>query len=350
MAVDETPSAAPVQPSPVAAMIKLIVGAYASQAICVMARLGVADVLADGPRPVVEIARRVGAHESALYRVLRALGDVGVVAELDDRWFALTPLGEILRSDVPGSLRAWATMIGMPFRHRSWSGLYETVRTGESAFPRVHGTQFFDYLAEHPEDAEVFAAGSTSIYTPGSLNILGAYDFSRFGTIVDVGGGSGDVLAAILSASPHLQGVLFDTPTAVAGADGELSRVGVSNRCRVVGGDFFASVPPGGDVYLVRGIFHGLDDDQAVKFLSTCRAAMADTDCLLIAEIVLPEGSQPSIGRIMDLQMLVFTDSGLLRTEAEFRALLDQAGFRLARIVSSSDLVSLVEAAPCSLS
>jgi hypothetical protein len=167
MTVDEAPvvAAVPAQPPPAAAMFQLIMGNCFSQAICVMARLGVADVLAGGPRPVAEIARRVGAHELALYRVLRALGDVGVVEELDDRWFALTPLGEILRSDVPGSLRAWATMYGMPFLHHSWAELYETVRTGEPAFPRVHGTQLSDYLAEHPDDAAAFDAGTTYIYT-----------------------------------------------------------------------------------------------------------------------------------------------------------------------------------------
>jgi O-methyltransferase domain len=338
---------APGQP-PVAAMIKLIAGAYASQAICVIARLGVADVLADGPQPVAEIARRVGAHDSVLYRVLRALSDVGVVTELGDRWFALTPLGEILRSDVPGSLRAWATMIGMPFRHRSWTELYEAVRTGESAFGRAHGTPLPDYLMEHPDDAAVFEAGTTSIYT--HRNIIGEYDFSRFSTIVDVGGGRGVVLAAILSANPHLQGVLFDTPAAVTGAEGELFRAGVTNRCRLVGGDFFGSVPEGGDVYLLRGMIHGSGDDHAVKILSACRAAMADTASLLIAETVLPEGSQPSIGKFMDLQTLVFTVGGRLRTEAEFRVLLDQTGFRLVRTVPSSDIVSLMEAVPYSLS
>lgn len=343
MAVDETPAAAPAQPSPVTAMIKLIVEAYASQAACVIARLGVADVLAEGPRPVAEIARRVSAHESALYRVLRALGDVGVVAELDDRWFALTPLGEILRSDVPDSLRRWVTMYGMPFVRRSWTELYETVRTGEPAFSRVHGTQLFDYLPEHPDDAAVYDAAMASMSTSKAVSIVRAYDFSRFSTIVDVGGGQGSLLAAILSANPHLQGVLFDTPTVVAGADGELSRAGVSNRCRVVGGDFFDSVPEEGDAYLLSGVLVDWGDDQAVKILSTCRAAMADTACLLIAETVLPAGSQPSIGKFADLGLLVMT-SGCLRTKTEFRALLDRAGFRLARIVPTSGTVSLVEA------
>jgi O-methyltransferase domain len=351
MEVDEAPvvAAAPVQPSPAAAMFQLIMGTCVSQAVCVFARLGVADVLADGPRPVAEIARRVGAHGSALYRVLRALGDVGVVAERDDRWFALTPLGAMLRSDVPGSLRGWATLYGMPFHRHAWTDLYETVRTGESAFGRVHGTQFFDYLAEHPEDAAVFGAAGTSRSTGEAVSIIGAYDFGRFGTIVDVGGGRGGLLAPILSANPHLRGVLFDVPTVVAGVEGELSRAGVIDRCRVVGGDFFDSVPGGGDAYLLGNVIHGLGDDQAVKILSTCRAAMADTACLLLAEVVLPEGCQSSPGKLVDVGMLVLTTGGRQRTEAEFRVLLDRAGFRLVRIVPSAGMISLVEAVPHSL-
>ncbi|MBV9143777.1 MAG: hypothetical protein JO115_23145 [Pseudonocardiales bacterium] len=331
-------------------MFQLIVGTCVSQVISVFARLGVADVLADGPRPVAEIARRVGAHASALYRVLRALGDVGVVAERDDRWFALTPLGEMLRSDVPGSLRGWATLYGMPFHRHAWTDLYETVRTGESAFDRVYGIPFFNYLAEHPEDAAVFDTAMASMTTGEAVSIIGAYDFSRFGTIVNVGGGRGGLLAAILSANPCLQGVLFDLPAVVTGADDELSRVGVIDRCRVVGGDFFDSVPEGGDVYLLGNVIHSWDDDQAVKILRTCRAAIADTACLLLAEVMLPEGGQPSPGKLADVGMLVMITGGRQRTEAEFRVLLDRAGFRLARILPSSGRISLVEAVPCSLS
>ncbi|MGH3428554.1 MAG: methyltransferase, partial [Mycobacteriales bacterium] len=317
-----------------------------SQAICVIARLGVADVLADGPQPVAEIARRVGAHGSALYRVLRALGDVGVVAELEDRHFALTPVGEVLRSDVPGSLRGLGVVYGMPFHRHAWTDLYETVRTGESAFDRVHGTRFFDYLVEHPEDGAVVHAVINTTSMSETVTMMKAYDFGRFGTIVDVGGGQGGLLVPILSANPHLRGVLFDLPTVVAGAGDGLSRAGVADRCRVVGGDFFDSVPVGGDVYLLGSVIHGFDDDQAVKILSMCRAAMADTACLLLAELVLPEGPRSSPGKLEDLQMLVLTTGGRQRTEAEFRALLDRAGFRLTRIVPSSGRSSLVEAVP----
>ncbi|HZE02669.1 MAG TPA: methyltransferase [Pseudonocardiaceae bacterium] len=348
MAVDETPGlfASPTQQPPAVAMLQLTMGALVSQAVSVIARLGVADVLAAGPQPVEQIAQRVGAHPSALYRVLRALGDVGVVAELQGRQFALTPLSELLRSDVPGSLRGWATMVGMPFHRYPWTDLYETVLTGESAFDRVHGTKVFDYLAEHPEDAAVFDAAMTSISTNESVSIARAYDFSRFSTIVDVGGGRGGLLAAILSANPHLQGVLFDVPTVVAGIDDELAAAEVVGRCKVVSGDFFDSVPDGADAYLLSAIIHDWDDDQAVQILRSCRAAMADTACMLLAEIVLPEGPEPSMGKLADLEMLVMTAGGRQRTEAEHRALLGQAGLRLTRTIPSTSIVSLVEAVP----
>jgi hypothetical protein len=348
MAVDETPGlfAPPTQQPPAVTMLQLTMGALVSQAVSVIARLGIADVLAAGPQPVEQIAQRVGAHRSALYRVLRALGDVGVVAELENRQFALTPLSELLRSDVPGSLRGWATMVGMPFHRYPWTDLYETVLTGESAFDRVHGTKVFDYLAEHPEDAAIFDAAMTSISTNESVSIAKAYDFSRFNTIVDVGGGRGGLLAAILSANPHLQGVLFDVATVVAGIDDELTAAEVVGRCEVVSGDFFDSVPDGADAYLLSAIIHDWDDDQAVQILRTCRAAMTDSACVLLAEIVLPEGPAPSMGKLADLEMLVMTAGGRQRTEAELRALLGQAGLRLTRTIPSAGMVSLVEAVP----
>lgn len=348
MAVDETPGlfAPPTEQPPAVAMLQLTMGALVSQAVSVIARLGVADVLAAGPQPVEQIAQRVGAHHSALYRVLRALGDVGVVAELENRQFALTPLSELLRSDVPGSMRGWATMVGMPFHRYPWTDLYETVLTGESAFDRVHGTKVFDYLAEHPEDAAIFDAAMTSISTNESVSIAKAYDFSRFNTIVDVGGGRGGLLAAILSANPHLQGVLFDVPTVVAGIDDELAAAEVVGRCEVVSGDFFDSVPDGADAYLLSAIIHDWDDDQAVQILRTCRAAMTDSACMLLAEIVLPEGPAPSMGKLADLEMLVMTAGGRQRTEAELRALLGRAGLRLTRTIPSTSMVSLVEAVP----
>jgi hypothetical protein len=237
-------------------------------------------------------------------------------------------------------------MVGMPFHRYPWTDLYETVLTGESAFDRVHGTKVFDYLAEHPEDAAVFDAAMTSISTNESVSIAKAYNFSRFNTIVDVGGGRGGLLAAILSANPHLQGVLFDVPTVVAGAEEELYGAEVVDRYKVVSGDFFDSVPDGADAYLLSAIIHDWDDDQAVQILRTCRAAMDDTACVLLAEIVLPDGPAPSMGKLADLEMLVMTAGGRQRTEVEHRELLARAGLRLTRIIPSTSMVSLVEAVP----
>jgi hypothetical protein len=332
-------------------MRQLTMGAFVSQAISVFARLGVADALATGSRDVDDITELIGAHGPALYRLLRALGDVGVVAELEDRRFALTPLGEVLRSDVPGSLRGFVTMVGMPFHCYPWSDLYETVRTGESAFDRVHNMNVFDYLSEHPEDAVVFDAAMISVSAGESASsIIRTYDFTRFNTIVDIGGGRGGLLAAILTANPHLQGVLFDVPAVVAGADKEIFSTAVVDRCKVVSGDFFDSVPGGGDAYLLSNIIHDWDDHHAVQILASCRAAMTDTACVLLAEFVLPEGRQPSIGKLVDLEMLVITSGGRERTEAEYRTLLGRAGFRLTRIMPSSGPISLVEAVPDSQS
>lgn len=348
MALDETsvPAGSSTEPTPAAVMRQLTMGASVSQAISVFARLGVADALTPGPRDAEDIAELVGAHGSALYRLLRALGDVGVVTELENRTFALTSLGEVLRSDGPGSLRGWATMVGMPFHRYPWTDLYETVRTGESAFDRVHGSKVFDYLAEHPEDAAVFDAAMTSISTSEAVSIVQAYDFARFGTIVDVGGGRGGLLAAILAAHPHLQGVLFDVPAVVAGADEGISGTEIVDRCKVVSGDFFDSVPGGGDAYLLSNIILNWDDDHAVEILRTCRAAMADTACVLLAESVLPEGAAPSMGKLADLEMLVMTSGGRQRTDAEYRTLLGRSGLRLTRAVPSTGRISLLEAVP----
>ncbi len=213
-------------------------------------------------------------------------------------------------------------LVGMPFARCPWTDLYETVRTGESAFDRVHGKEISDYLAEHPEDAALVDAAVYSISRSEAVNLVQACDVTRFGWIVDVGGGRGGLLTVILAAHPHLQGVRFDMPTVVDGAEEEIFRAELADRCEVVSGDFFDSVPEGGDAYLLGNIIHRWDDDRAVEILSTCRAAMADTTCMLIAEMVLPESAAPSVGKITDVQLLVISPGGRHRTGAEYRTLL----------------------------
>lgn len=346
MAVDETPvsTGSPTEVPPAVALHQLVNGVFVAQAISVFARLGVADALVTGPRDVKEIAEAVGAHGPALYRLLRALGDVGVVTEVENRWFALTPLGELLRSNVPGSLRGMMTVIGLPFHRNPWTDLYETIQTGESAFDRVYGMEIFQYLAEHPEDAAFFDAEISAVSTTLAVSVVPVYDFTRFGTVVDVGGGRGGLLAAILAANPNLQGVLFDKSAVVVGAEEVFSSAQVLDRCKVVSGDFFDSVPEGGDAYLLSYVIHNWDDDHAVQILGRCRAAIANTGCVLLVEPVLPEDTAPSMAKLVDLGMLIMTSGGRERTETEYRTLFDRAGLQLTRIVPIAAPVSLVEA------
>jgi SAM-dependent methyltransferase len=266
-------------------LIQLTTGTWVSQAISVAARLGVADTLADGPRPTVEITQAVDAHAPTLYRLLRALADLEVVTELEDRRFALTPLGELLRTDADGSMRAWATMIGLPFHRDAWTDMYASVRTGEPAFARVHGAVLFGYLAEHPDDAAAFDTAMGSISTGFESAIVHVYDFGPFGIVVDVGGGRGTLLAAVLQANAEARGVLVDLPDVVAGASKILERAG----------DFLDTLPDTGDLYLLSNILHDWDDDTAVRILRNCHRAMRDQGRLLIVEAVIPDGTAPSM-------------------------------------------------------
>lgn len=330
--------------SPQAGMFQLLMGTFVTQAISVAARFRVADALVDGPRHVDEIAAEVGAHAPTLYRLLRVLGDVGVLSELDGRRFQLTPLGELLRSDVPGSLGGLARLFGSEYHRKGWTDLYESVRTGESAFARVYGQPQFDYLRTHPEEAALFDDAMTSVAS-AIYATLEVYDFSRFATVVDVGGGNGAYLAGILRANPEVRGVLFDLPDVVDRAKPLLAEAGVIDRCEIDGGSFFDRVPGNGDIYVLTAVVHDWDDERALRILRTCRAAMPAHAVLLLGEPVLPDGPEPSIGKLLDLETLIGT-TGRQRTESEFRDLLEQSGLRLTRIMRSAGPDCLVEAVP----
>jgi SAM-dependent methyltransferase len=326
-------------------MIELTTGTWISQAVSVAAELGVADALADGPRPVEEIAKAVGADAPSLYRLLRALADVEVFEEREGRRFASTPLGDLLRDDAPGSLRHWAIVIGRPFHREAWTGLVDSVRTGESAFERVHGGPSWDHFRDHPEDGKIFDAAMTAVSRGFVATINDGYDFASAGTVVDVGGGQGALLAAVLAENPHLRGVLFDLPHVVA--DQIIDAAGVGDRCTCEGGDFFASVPAGGDVYMLASIIHDWDDDSATRILRNCRDAMNPGGRVLLGEAVLPEATQPSPVKWMDLEMLVMNVRGARqRTESEYRELFARAGLRLSGIVGKNDMFGLVEGVP----
>lgn len=303
-----------------AALKRLIDGFLPSQAIHVAATLGIADLLADGPRASDQLAAAAGADPDALHRLLRALARVGVLDELPGRRFALTELGDGLRSDAPGSLQPWAAFVGRSYAWDTWSHLEHSVRTGETAFRSLHGRSVWEYRAEHPEESAIFDHAMTAVTRTLETTIVAAYDFGRFGHIVDVGGGRGAFLAALLQAHPSLTGTLFDQEHVAAGAAELLERAGVADRCRIVAGSFFDEVPTGGDAYVLKSIIHDWEDEQATAILRTCAAALAPDARVLVVEHDLADPSAAWI----DLQMLVMV-GGRERTEQEYTALFETA-------------------------
>lgn len=324
-------------------LLRLMTGMWTSQAIVLAAQLGIADLVVREPQGGEELARATGMHPSSLYRVLRALASIGVFREGEDGRFQLTPLAEPLRSDVPGSLRAFAIMLGQEWHWRAWGELPQSVQTGQSLFERAYGVTNFEYWAQHPEAGAIFDHAMTSRGVEQNAPVLAAYDFTGIGTMVDVGGGHGSLLAAILQAHPAMRGVLFDRLEVTAGAERYLQQAGLSGRCEVVAGDFFTSVPRGGDAYLLRSIIHDWDDERAVAILTQCHRAMPLQGRLLLVEWVVPPGNEPSFAKLLDLLMLVWTPGGKERTAAEFGTLLASAGFELRQVTPTRGSVSVIE-------
>ena len=300
---------------------RLIDGHKVTQAIRVAVELGLPDRIAAGTRDPDELAAASGAHPPSLRRLLHALEAIGIVTSDEEGRVGLTPVGEGLRSDAAEPLAGWARFCGSDDTARTWGELLHSVRTGESAYQHVHGMDAWEYRATHPESAAVFDAAMTDLSRRTNRSVLEAYDFSRFGTVVDVGGGRGALLAALLAAHPHQHGVLFDLPHVVATAP-----PADDDRLRIVGGSFFDGVPGGGDAYLLRAILHDWPDDDCVRILDACRAAMGDAATLLIIERDLADGLQEAA--LSDLNMLV-GPGGRERTRAEYASLLASAGLRL---------------------
>lgn len=330
---------------PSAAMIQMLAGLFVSRMIHAAATLGVADHLADGAKTSAQLAEATQTHAPSLYRVLRALAAVGVVHECEPDCFVLTPVGETLRTDVPGSLRHFAMAVFGQEHYTAHEALLHSIRTGETAFDHVFGMDVWSYYAQHPENAGTFNRAMADLTEVFAAPALAQYDFDGLGTIVDVGGGQGALLAAVLKANPAAQGVLYDQPEVVRGARTYLEAQGVADRCRRVGGSFFEAVPEGGDAYLLKAILHDWDDPRALTILRNCRRAMAPQSRLLIFETVLPPGNEPSLGKIGDVVMMVMT-GGRERTEGEFRRLLEEAGLEMTRVVPTTTLTSIIEARP----
>jgi hypothetical protein len=326
-------------------LIQMCAGAWVAAAVYGAAKIGLADHLADGGRSALELAPVTGTHPPTLHRFMRTLAGLGILTEGDGQRFALTPLGEALKTGAPGSARSTLIAFGGPAFWRSWEEIQYSPDTGKPAFDKVWGMPVFDYLAQHPDAASHFSEAMVGFHGSEPPTVAEAYDFSGVQTIVDVGGATGNMLAAVLSRHPDLRGVLFDLPHVVRDAPALLKARGVEGRVTIETGSFFERVPAGGDAYLLSHIIHDWTEAQCLTILKHCRGAMGPDGRLLIVETVLPEGDVPHQGKLQDLVMMV-VPGGQERTEAEYAALFGKAGFQLRRVVPTSSVVSIVEGVP----
>ncbi|MBZ5521212.1 MAG: methyltransferase [Acidobacteriia bacterium] len=331
-------------PNPSAQILQLATGYIASTAIYVAARLGIADLLKDGPRPASWLATATHSHPDRLYRVLRALAGFGVFTESTPGTFALTPAAETLRSDVPGSVRDMAVWMADPFHFRIYAEMMHTVQTGETTFDHIYGKSAFEYFPEDPAESEVFNAAMTSLSTVMIPAVLEAYDFSGIGTLMDVAGGHGAFLRAILNKYPSMRGVLIDMDHVIEGARQLPENQALAHRCDFQSADFFAAVPTGADAIIMKHIIHDWDDDKAVRILQNCLKALSRKQGakVLVVDMVVPPGDEPHFSKILDLEMMALP-SGRERSQKEFEKLFTGAGLRLNRIVPTKSPVSVVE-------
>ena len=326
------------------ALLYEISGARNAQAVCTAAELGIADLLAAGPRTVEELAADVHADPDAIARLMRLLSSRGIFKRSGSR-YALTPIADALRSDSPMSMRAMARLTGSPEHWEHWGHLVETVRTGEPFVPKLRGMSLFEYMATRPALGAVFNDAMTSISNMAIAPAILAYDFRRFASIADIGGGHGAFVAAILKQAARARGLLFDLPEVVAGAEPILRAAGVLDRCEVRAGSFFDGVPSGFEAYLLKMVVHDWPEREAIAILGAVRAAIPPHGTLLLVEMVLPDDESPHPGKLLDLDMML-TNGGRERTAAEYRALLAAAGFRLTRLVPTMAPLTILEARP----
>lgn len=338
-----TQSLQPAGPGPDIVLTQTILGGLNAQAVYVAAKLGVADSLATGPKSVEQLAKEVGADESSLYRVLRALASIGVFVEDGQRTFRLTPTAQLLRSDVEGSLRDVAIFMGEDWHWSVWGQTLYSVKTGQAAWNRVHGKTVFPYLETNVEAAEIFDRAMSSFSTLARQAVVNAYDFSSLTVLVDVAGGHGRLLTGILEATPDLRGVLFDLPHVIVRAKESEELKKVRSRIDLKAGDFFQSVPVGADGYILKHIIHDWQDAEAIKILTNIRKAMSTYGRVLLIEAVVSERNQPDFAKILDIEMLV-SPGGKERTATEYADLFRQSGLKLSRVIPTRSPYSVIEA------
>ena len=328
-------------PSPQEVMNRMLTGYWTTQALYVAAKLGIADLMAKGPRSAEDLAQVTTTHGPSLYRLLRGLASMGVFAEDGTGRFSLTPLAECLRSDVPGSQRALAIMSGEE-HYKAWGELLYSVQTGNIAFDKLYGMPVFDFLSRNPEQAKVFDAAMVGVHGRETAAMTDAYDLSGIEVLADIGGGNGSLLTMVLKKYPAMRGLLYDLPGVTERAKVNLQSAGLSDRCKVIGGSFFESIPVGADAYLLRNIIHDWNDEKAITILRNVQQAMSKDGRLLVVEGVIPPGNDPCFGKMLDLTMLTIP-GGKERTEEEYRTLFKASGFTLTQIVPTKSEVSVIE-------
>ena len=324
-------------------LMQFITGHWVAAAVYASAKLGLADELRDGPKSSEQLAQAVGAHGPSVYRLLRALNNLGVFRESQPGCFELTEVGELLRSDHPRSMRPMALFQGAEPHWHGWGAFLHSVKTGQPAFDHVHGIGFFEYCQTDSEFSEAFNGAMTAMSAAASDAVIEAYNFSGIRRLVDLGGGHGYLLSSILQRYPEMTGTLMDLPHVVKGAKAPIEAAGLADRCELVGGDFFESLPAG-DTYIAKNIIHDWDDELAARILRNVRAAMQNKGRVLLVEAVVTPDNRGSMAVLIDLEMLHATDGGRERTESEFADLFAAAGFELERIVPTESLFSIVEA------
>ncbi|HJS51994.1 MAG TPA: methyltransferase [Pyrinomonadaceae bacterium] len=329
---------------PTEQMLQMMSGLWVSRGIWVAAKLGISDHLADGPKTADELAKLTDTHSDSLYRILRMLAMVGIYKEDGERKFSLTPLSETLLSDAVGTLRGAAIAEMGEVHYAAWGNIMHSVRTGEIAFDNHFGMDIWQYFQKDPEKAENF-----NRYMAASSELLNQaistqYDFSSYKKLIDVGGGIGGMISAILDKNPGLNGAIYDAPSVVEQAKGFLASRGLSDRCETIAGDFFQSVPAGGDIYSMRWILHDWEDSKSITILENIKNVLPASGKLVLAEAVVPEVGEPHFSKFFDLIMLTMT-GGRERTEKEWGTLLKRAGYRIERIIPTESFLSIIEAA-----
>ncbi len=326
-----------------AQLIEMSTAYWVSKVVYAAAKLGLADHLAEAPQSAAELAGATRTHAPSLHRLMRTLASLGILTEDGGKRFALTPLGAALKTGAPGSARSSVLTLASPWFVGAFEQIMHSLETGDTGFEKNMGMPIFDYLGQHPEDASMFSETMVGFHGAEPAAVAAAYDFSGFETVVDVGGATGNMLAALLGRHNRPRGVLFDMPHVVGDAPALLKERGIEQRVTIEAGDFFKTVPDGGDAYLLSHIIHDWNEEQCLTILGHCRKAMKPNGRLLIVEMVLPAGDTPHPGKMLDMVMLV-VPGGQERTEPEYSSLLGKAGFRLVRVVPTESAVSVMEA------